>query len=138
MYTCSYVYSYCVLTAYCPEEATNILQGYYEWPETEAELTQTLKCNYNGVGSGGECDVVELVNATRYCNEDGEWEEPDVNNCLSRVTEMLCVIRNVSNAKVITDRYTHIHSSSTFSKHVSHIHVHTCVQLFGRRYTCVR
>ena len=40
--------------------------------------------------------MVELVNATRYCNEDGEWEEPDVTNCLSRVTEVLCIIRNVS------------------------------------------
>ena len=88
-------------TAYCPDETTKLLQGGYDWPETEAELIQSLKCMYGGLGSNGECDVVDLVNASRSCNEIGRWEEPDVSNCLSRVTMMLCNIRNVSTVETV-------------------------------------
>ena len=105
---------FCLIsTAYCPDETTNLLRGNYDWPEAEAGMTQSLRCNYSGHGSGGECDVVELVNATRYCNEDGEWEEPDVSNCLSRVTEVLCDIRNVSINAAVT--------LATFSETAIHI-----------------
>ena len=101
-----------ISTAYCPDETTNQLQGIYGWPETEAEKMQTFKCTYGGLGSDGECDVEDLVNASRSCNEIGQWEEPDVSNCFSQVTVMLCDIRNVrNNATVTTHAHKHMHIS---------------------------
>ena len=88
-------------TAYCPADTTKLLQGSYDWSETEAELIQSLQCMYGGLGSRGECDVIDFVNASRSCNEIGQWEKADVSNCLSRVTVMLCDIRNVSTVEAV-------------------------------------
>ena len=75
---------------------------------------------YGGLGSNGECDVVELVNASRSCNDIGRWEEPDVSNCLSEVTVMLCDIRNVSNvvATIVSP-----HKPTHYHLHI-HMHMH--------------
>ena len=80
--------------AYCPDESTDLLRGHYNWTEREAELSQTLPCQYKGTVTEGGCDITE-ANATRLCNEYGRWEKPNVSRCISEVTAMLCNVRNV-------------------------------------------
>jgi hypothetical protein len=80
--------------AYCPDESTTLLQGHYEWTEREATAIQSFLCQYNGTLTEGGCDITE-ANATRRCSEYGRWEEPDVSNCISEATAMLCDIRNM-------------------------------------------
>lgn len=121
--TCIHVVEFQLIfisTAYCPNEITHLLQGNYNWSETEAELMETFECMHGGLGSHGECDVVDLVNASRSCNELGRWEEPDVSNCLSQVTVMLCDIRNVSNGVAVTT-HAHKHMYLSASHHVQYL-----------------
>ena len=82
-------------TAYCPDDNTDGLLGYYEWTERAAERTQTLPCVFNGTLSSGSCNISRTL-ATRLCNEYGKWAEPDLTYCLSEVTANLCFIRDVS------------------------------------------
>ena len=59
-----------------------------------ADEEENIPCTYMGEGDE-ECAIVSAY-ASRLCNEIGKWEEPDVSNCLTEVTERLCNIRNVS------------------------------------------
>ena len=80
-------------TVSCRAETTALLKGTYIWSSIMADETQNINCTYMGEGDT-ECEVVSAF-ATRVCNEIGKWEEPDVSNCLTRITETLCEIRNV-------------------------------------------
>ena len=80
--------------AFCPDKSTDLLRGHYNWTEREAEVSQTLPCEYKGTVTEGGCDITE-ANATRLCNEYGRWEKPNVSRCISEVTAMLCNVRNV-------------------------------------------
>ena len=80
-------------TVSCPAETTALLKGTYNWSSIMAEEIQIIDCTYMGEGDR-ECEVVS-ANATRVCNDIGKWEEPDVSNCLTRITQTLCEIRNV-------------------------------------------
>ena len=80
-------------TVSCPAETTALLKGTYNWSFIMADEVQNINCTYMGEGDR-ECEVV-AANAMRICNEIGKWEEPDVSNCLTRITETLCDIRNV-------------------------------------------
>ena len=59
-----------------------------------ADEELSIPCTYMGEGDE-ECAIVP-ADASRLCNDIGKWEEPDVSNCLTEVTERLCNIRNVS------------------------------------------
>ena len=78
----------------CPAETTTLLRGTYNWSSIMADEEENIPCTYMGEGDE-ECAIVP-ANASRLCNEIRKWEEPDVSNCLTEVTERLCIIRNVS------------------------------------------
>ena len=115
-----------IITAYCPAETTDLLRGNYTWSEKEAEITQTIPCEFNGTGSGGECDIVP-ANASRTCNDEGQWNAPDVSNCVSEVTAILCSIRNVSTHSLAVSfcvcvwEWMHTHTSYHESKNFVYI-----------------
>ena len=88
--------------AFCPDETTELLRGNYNWAEIEADMIQNLPCEYNinSTGVSGECDIMPAA-ALRRCNGIGQWEEPDVTECVSEVTATLCSIRNVREHRYI-------------------------------------
>lgn len=81
-------------TVSCPDETTDLLWGRYNWSSIMADEVENKSCTYMGEGDR-ECEIVS-ADVARVCNEIGKWEEPDVGNCLTRITRTLCDIRNVS------------------------------------------
>lgn len=76
--------------AYCQEFETEDHHGRYMWNRTEAEVLVNLPCQYGGVSNNSQ--------ASRFCNERGQWQNVNYDLCLTLSESLL---QNVETVRVL-------------------------------------
>ena len=77
---------------FCDYDITQTDSGSYTWEEMEGNMEVSQTC---ALGAAMEVSMQEAV-ARRMCNVFGEWEDPNVENCLSIVSRQFQDLNTVS------------------------------------------
>ena len=77
--------SFLSCTESCDSEVTATTRGSYTWPRTAADNEAELECQL-GPAAGV---AMEAAIGRRRCNTSGEWEDPQLENCITMVALQL-------------------------------------------------
>lgn len=77
---------------FCDYNITQSDSGSYAWEETEGNMEVSQTCALEDAAGDSVQDAV----ARRMCNVFGEWEDPNIENCVSIVSHQFQDLNTVS------------------------------------------
>ena len=96
----------CADFGFCDYDITQTDSGSYTWEETEGNMEVSQTC---ALGAAMEVSMQDAV-ARRMCNVFGEWEDPNIENCITIVSRQFQDLNTVSTTiitVILAHAYTH-------------------------------